>query len=197
MVGVTSLGIPRLTGRRRIAHDRAVQDTSTLGEEFAHALAQKDADRMRELLHPDIDFRGLTPSRNWDASDRDAVTRAVSRELVRGVQPDRGDGASRERQRRRPTARGVPVPRHLSRRSVHRRAAGVPGRARRTNRMDARRLLRIPTIGAPRITSCVGWHRSLHVRGDVGRSNSSSRSTAAVTLVRYRFIAACTDGSAA
>ncbi len=74
MVGVTSLGIPRLTGRRRIAHDRAVQDTSTLGEEFAHALAQKDADRMRELLHPDIDFRGLTPSRNWDASDRDAVT---------------------------------------------------------------------------------------------------------------------------
>jgi len=29
---------------------------------------------MRELLHPDIDFRGLTPSRNWEASDRDAVT---------------------------------------------------------------------------------------------------------------------------
>jgi len=28
---------------------------------------------MRELLHPDIDFRGLTPSRNWEASGRDAV----------------------------------------------------------------------------------------------------------------------------
>ena len=29
---------------------------------------------MRELLHTDIDFRGLTPGRNWQASSRDAVT---------------------------------------------------------------------------------------------------------------------------
>ena len=67
------MGNPRLTGRRQIAHDGEVQDTTVLGEEFAHALAQKNADRMRDLLHPDIDFRGLTPSRNWEASGRDAV----------------------------------------------------------------------------------------------------------------------------
>lgn len=152
---------------------------------------------MRELLHSDIDFRGLTPSRNWEASGRDAVTALFlengfeeSDEIEELVHLESDSVADRQRA-------GAPVPRHLSRRSLHRRAAGVPGRARRTNRMDARRLLRIPTVGAPRIISCVGWHRSLHVPSDFGRSNSSSRSTAAVTLVRYRLIAACTDGSAA
>ena len=51
-----------------------MQDTNTLGEEFAQALAQKDVDTMRELLHAEIDFRGLTPSRSWEASGRDEVT---------------------------------------------------------------------------------------------------------------------------
>jgi hypothetical protein len=45
----------------------------TLGAEFARALAAKDSSRMLELLHPEIDFRGLTPNRNWEANDRDAV----------------------------------------------------------------------------------------------------------------------------
>ncbi|HEX3510850.1 MAG TPA: hypothetical protein VHT27_07090 [Solirubrobacteraceae bacterium] len=48
-------------------------DAATLGQEFARALAVKDARVMRRLLHPDIDFRGLTPSRSWEASGRDAV----------------------------------------------------------------------------------------------------------------------------
>jgi hypothetical protein len=47
--------------------------TTTLGADFARALAAKDAGRLRELVHPDIDFRGLTPSRSWEASDADAV----------------------------------------------------------------------------------------------------------------------------
>ena len=50
-----------------------MQRTTTLGEDFANALAKKDADGLRELLHPEVDFRGLTPSRNWEASGRDAV----------------------------------------------------------------------------------------------------------------------------
>ena len=45
----------------------------TLGAEFARALAAKDGGRLLELLHPEIDFRGLTPNRNWEANDRDAV----------------------------------------------------------------------------------------------------------------------------
>ncbi len=47
--------------------------TPTLGEQFAHALAEKDEDRMRDVLHPDIDFRGLTPNRGSELAGRDAV----------------------------------------------------------------------------------------------------------------------------
>lgn len=47
--------------------------TDTLGTDFARALAVKDSARLLELMHPEIDFRGLTPNRNWEANDRDAV----------------------------------------------------------------------------------------------------------------------------
>jgi hypothetical protein len=50
-----------------------VQEATTLGVEFARALAEKDSARIRDVLHPAIDFRGLTPGRTWEASDRDAV----------------------------------------------------------------------------------------------------------------------------
>ena len=49
------------------------QGTTTLGAGFARAFADKDAARMRELLHPEVDFRGLTPSRAWEATGPDAV----------------------------------------------------------------------------------------------------------------------------
>jgi hypothetical protein len=45
----------------------------TAGEEFAHALAAKDADRIAALLHPEVDFRGLTPGRTWEASSPGSV----------------------------------------------------------------------------------------------------------------------------
>jgi hypothetical protein len=50
-----------------------VPEQTTLGAEFARAFAHKDSGRMRELLHPEVDFRGLTPSRHWEAGDRDAL----------------------------------------------------------------------------------------------------------------------------
>jgi len=46
---------------------------SALGPRFAHALATKDSVALRAVLHPDVDFRGLTPNRFWEAHDRDAV----------------------------------------------------------------------------------------------------------------------------
>jgi hypothetical protein len=49
------------------------QTTTTLGGEFARALAVKDTGRIRELVHPEIDFRGLTPNRFWEAVGADAV----------------------------------------------------------------------------------------------------------------------------
>lgn len=50
-----------------------MQETTTLGADFAHALAAKDTVRLRALLHPEVDFRGMTPSRFWEAGDPDAV----------------------------------------------------------------------------------------------------------------------------
>jgi hypothetical protein len=35
----------------------------TLGTQFAQALAAKDFGRITDLMHPEIDFRGLTPRR--------------------------------------------------------------------------------------------------------------------------------------
>lgn len=50
-----------------------MHQTTTLGAEFAQALGAKDSARLLELMHPEIDFRGLTPGRSWEANDRDAV----------------------------------------------------------------------------------------------------------------------------
>ena len=46
---------------------------ASLGSDFARALAAKDPGRLRELVHPEIDFCGLTPSRAWEASDPDEL----------------------------------------------------------------------------------------------------------------------------
>jgi hypothetical protein len=47
--------------------------TSALGPRFVQALAAKDSEALGAVLHPDVDFRGLTPNRFWEAHDRDAV----------------------------------------------------------------------------------------------------------------------------
>jgi hypothetical protein len=54
-----------------------MDETTTIGAEFAEALAVKDFDRIRELLDPEIDFRGLTPNRVWDANDPESVITGV------------------------------------------------------------------------------------------------------------------------
>jgi hypothetical protein len=41
---------------------------STLGEQFARALAAKDFGQVAGLLHPEVDFPGLTPGRFWEAT---------------------------------------------------------------------------------------------------------------------------------
>jgi hypothetical protein len=51
------------------SEDPPMETTTTLGTEFARALAAKDYDRITDLFHPEIDFRGLTPRRVWEAGD--------------------------------------------------------------------------------------------------------------------------------
>jgi hypothetical protein len=54
-----------------------VETSASLGTAFATALAAKDYEGIRAILHPAIDFRGLTPSRNWEASDAETLIGTV------------------------------------------------------------------------------------------------------------------------
>ena len=47
--------------------------TPTLGMRFVDALAARDRDRLSALLHPQVDFRGLTPNRFWEARSAEEV----------------------------------------------------------------------------------------------------------------------------
>ena len=40
---------------------------------FARALAGKDVEALRDVLAEDVDFRGLTPRRDWEAAGVDGV----------------------------------------------------------------------------------------------------------------------------
>jgi hypothetical protein len=52
--------------------------TQTLGEQFAVAVANKDNAAVRDLLHPDLDFRAMTPNRIWEAKEPDEVVAALN-----------------------------------------------------------------------------------------------------------------------
>jgi hypothetical protein len=75
-----------------------------LGEQFARALAAKDFGRVAELLHPEVDFRGMTPGRFWEATgpaqvidevlrswfeDQDVIEAVVELDTGRMVDRDR------------------------------------------------------------------------------------------------------------
>ena len=57
-----------------------VSQANSLGAEFARALAAKDFDRVARLLHPEIDFRAMTPRKVWEAADPEEVVAGVLRE---------------------------------------------------------------------------------------------------------------------
>jgi hypothetical protein len=46
---------------------------TTLGERFVRALAAKDFAGVAAVLHPQVDFRGMTPGRFWEATGPDQV----------------------------------------------------------------------------------------------------------------------------
>jgi hypothetical protein len=81
-----------------------VDPSASLGASFAESLAAKDFDAIRDLLHPEVDFRGLTPRKDWEASDPDAVIGSVlstwfedSDEIEELVQVETDAFADRER----------------------------------------------------------------------------------------------------
>jgi hypothetical protein len=48
-------------------------EVTTLGADFARALADKDHGRLSELMASELDFQAMTPRRIWEATDPDAV----------------------------------------------------------------------------------------------------------------------------
>jgi hypothetical protein len=50
-----------------------------LGARFVRALAAKDFARVASLLHPEVDFRGMTPGRCWEAGTATQVVDEVLR----------------------------------------------------------------------------------------------------------------------
>ena len=52
-------------------------DEALLGVEFAQALAEKDFARINDLVHAEIDFRGMTPNRHWEAHDPQSLVTEI------------------------------------------------------------------------------------------------------------------------
>jgi len=48
-----------------------------VGRRFAEAIAGRNEDALRALLSDDVDFRGLTPRKFWEATSPDEVTEVV------------------------------------------------------------------------------------------------------------------------
>lgn len=77
--------------------------TDSLGAAFARAVAVKDLAGVRELLHPEVDFRGMTPGRVWEADGPDDVLAALGTwfddgDVIEGVESVESDAfADRER----------------------------------------------------------------------------------------------------
>ena len=77
--------------------------TQPLGTAFAHAIATKDMAGVIELLHPELDFRAMTPGRIWEADGPSDVVTALQDwfdddDVIEGVDTLETDGfADRER----------------------------------------------------------------------------------------------------
>jgi hypothetical protein len=71
----------------------------TLGESFAQAVAAKDHDAVRALLHPELDFQAMTPRKVWDGDVVDALkTWFDDGDVIEGVEQVQTDAfADRER----------------------------------------------------------------------------------------------------
>ncbi|MFN8168238.1 MAG: hypothetical protein U0S36_15710 [Candidatus Nanopelagicales bacterium] len=52
--------------------------SDSLAARLASTIASKDHAALADLLHPEIDFRGMTPGRTWEADGPDDVVAAVA-----------------------------------------------------------------------------------------------------------------------
>jgi hypothetical protein len=62
---------------RHMVSDSVAVSADGLAAAFAQAIAAKDHDTLRALIHPDVDFHAMTPRRTWDAAGPDDVIATV------------------------------------------------------------------------------------------------------------------------
>jgi hypothetical protein len=60
-----------------MANDSVAAPADGLAAAFAQALAAKDHDRLRELIHPEVDFHAMTPRKTWEAAGPDDIIKTV------------------------------------------------------------------------------------------------------------------------
>lgn len=53
--------------------DTGLQPSAEVGQAFVEALGRKDFEALSALFDPEVDFRGLTPSRAWEATGPKAL----------------------------------------------------------------------------------------------------------------------------
>jgi hypothetical protein len=71
--------------RDRVRRSPTISASATqsgLGAAFAEAFAAKDFARIAELVHPEVDFRGLTPRRVWEASSPSQLVEEILRQWL-------------------------------------------------------------------------------------------------------------------
>jgi len=94
---------PRRTEQRAETGGAGMDDG--LGRAFAEALGRKDVTRLKALLHPDVNFKAMTPGRFWEADSSDEVVDEVllgawferSDEIVEVVSIETDDLSTAER----------------------------------------------------------------------------------------------------
>ena len=125
-----------------------MSDARTLGSDFAHALAEKDAARLSALFAPEIDFQAMTPRKTWEAQDADGVLAIVfgrwfeDDDRIESLERLETDSfADRERVGYR-LAVSNPEGRFLLEQQAY--LSRGRGRGRGQDRVDARALLRLP-----------------------------------------------------
>lgn len=53
-------------------------DPQELGLQFVKAIGAKDLEHIREVVHPNIHFRALTPTKYQEAQGDDAVSETIA-----------------------------------------------------------------------------------------------------------------------
>ena len=67
----------RLVSDTEAGSSASLESAGGAGRAFVEALGRKDFEAAGALLDPEVDFRGLTPGRFWEASGASAVVKDV------------------------------------------------------------------------------------------------------------------------